>query len=146
MKPVGHFVSSALGAAAVFWFLGNALSAAIFFISSTLIDADHLIDYIREYGLKCFNFRVFCQSCYEFRLQKTWLVFHSFELLFVLWAFISVLKLNMYWISFALGVTFHYMLDCLFNPIFAWSYFFIFRWRNHFYMEKIFRKEIVEKI
>lgn len=145
MKPVGHLVSSAVATTAVYYFFENVLCVTIFFLSSILIDIDHLFDYIRECGIKNFNVRTFCQWHYDFRFDKTWIVFHSFELLFLLWAFIMVLKLNIYWVSFALGVTFHLILDCLFNRIFALTYFFIFRWRNGFHPEKLFRDEKVRK-
>lgn len=146
MKFGGHLVSSSLASIGVYYFFNNVLSALIFWLSSIAIDADHLFEYARACGIKKFSFRSFCQWCYDFRVGKLWLFFHSFELLFLLWGIIFLLKLNLYWVSFACGITFHMILDCLFNPIFAWSYFFIFRWRKNFCVEKIFRKEIVEKI
>lgn len=145
LKPSGHLVTSAVGATAVYCFFENALCVVFFFLSSILIDLDHLFDYIHDCGIRNFNFRSFCQWCYELRGDTIWLVFHSFELLFLLWVVITVLKLNIYWVSFALGVTFHLLLDCIFNPIFALSYFFIFRWRHHFRSEKTFRAEKIRE-
>lgn len=145
MKLSGHLVSSAVGATIVYCLFRSVLSAVVFFLSSILIDIDHFFEYVRERGIKNFSFRVFCQWCYDFQVERVWIVFHSFELLIVLWALIVALKLNIYWISAALGITFHYVLDCLFNPVLVGTYFFIFRWRKQFYVEKIFRKENVEK-
>lgn len=139
MRPGGHLVSSLVGSVAVYCFFENIFSALVFFLSSLLVDIDHIIDYTREFGIKNFNFHIFCEACYESHIKKVTLVLHSFELLFLLWICIAIFKLNIYWVSFALGITFHYLLDCLFNPVLLFTYFFIYRWRNQFLPEKLFR-------
>ena len=131
MKIAGHFITSLIGAGLVYSIFGN-------FISGFLIDLGHIPEYLRDYGLKNLNITTFCKSCYENRLAKALLFLHSFELLFILWILITVFKLNIIWITLALGVTMHLIIDQFSNRILPLSYFFTYRCSKDFNIEMLF--------
>lgn len=138
MKAGGHFVSSLIGAGLFYGIFSNFISAIIFFISSFFIDLDHIFDYVRQYGLRNLKLQNFFEACDQHRLVKTTLVFHSFELLLILWFIITVYKLNILWIALALGISLHLIIDQFTNGAFVFSYFFTYRWIKNFKTEKLF--------
>ena len=140
MRPSGHLVSSLIGAGLIHGVFGNFIAAILYFISSFFIDLDHVFDYVRQFGLKSLNIRNLLDSCYEGKFTKVSLIFHSFELLIILWIFITVFKLNILWISMVLGMSIHLIIDQFTNKNFALSYFFIYRLKKNFATEKIFYK------
>ena len=63
------------------------------------------------------------------------------ELVFLLWIIISVFKLGIFWIAFAVGLTQHMILDLLFNrQLNIYTYFLIFRIMKGFKKENILRE------
>ncbi|MBL7130357.1 MAG: hypothetical protein ISS45_02990 [Candidatus Omnitrophica bacterium] len=138
MSPTGHLVSSLIGAGIIYSIFGSFISAVIFFISGVFIDLDHIFDYVRQYGLKSLNIRTLSEICYEHKLDKLTIIFHSFEFLLILWIFITIFKLNIFWIALALGISVHLIIDQLSNGTFALSYFLTYRWIKHFNTKELF--------
>lgn len=138
MKPKGHCISSLAAGGLIYITFGNFTSALMFFISNFFIDLDHVFDYVRQFGLKNLSIRNLCDCCNEHKITKVTLVFHSFEIVLILWIFVFIYKLNIIWVSAALGFTFHLILDQFTNPIHIFSYFFIYRFLKRFKAEEIF--------
>jgi hypothetical protein len=69
------------------------------------------------------------------------LFFHSLELVLLLWVTISILKLGLHWIAFAIGITQHIILDMLFNKdmIYAYSYLLSYRIMRRFRSEDLLK-------
>ncbi len=141
MKPIGHLITSIAGAGLIYSISNSLISALAFFTSGILIDLDHVFDYVYHKGLKNFTIKNLSDSCYVNKLEKFTMVFHSYELLFVLWIIITFYKLNIFWISFALGLSVHLILDQLTNPALAYTYFFTFRWIKKFKTKHFIREE-----
>jgi len=114
-----------------------------FFISlaaGVLIDVDHILDYYLQQGitLKIKNIYFWCL---ETRCKFLFIFFHSLELVFLLWIIISLFKLNLFWVAFAIGITQHMVLDVLFNrEVNIFGYFLSFRIIKKFRKENIFRE------
>ena len=140
MSPAVHIVSSLVGAGIVYSIFGNFICAVIFLASGVLIDLDHVFDYIREHNIRSLSVKRLLETCYEDRFEKVILIFHSYELLFILWIVITIFKLGIYWVALALGLTMHLVLDQLRNNTFVLSYFFTYRWMNNFEIKYISRK------
>ena len=140
MRPLGHAVVSVAGAGLLYVFFRNALASFAFAVSSVLIDLDHFFDYFYERGFKDFTFGSLCNFCYHYGTKRLTFIFHSFELIFVLWFIVSFYKLNIIWISFVLGLTLHLIIDQLANHSFPFTYFFIYRWFNRFQSNRLFPK------
>jgi hypothetical protein len=79
MKASTHVYASTALAAALYAFSHSFWEAAICFVSGTLIDLDHLMDYHLFSGER-FSFKDFFSWYYENRWQKIILIFHSYEL------------------------------------------------------------------
>jgi hypothetical protein len=95
-------------------------------LAGILIDIDHVFDYYSQRGvtLKIKKIYVWCAET-EYNFLFLWL--HSLELVILLWLIISFLKLGIFWISFAIGITQHMLLDILFNPVYPYAYFLSYR-------------------
>ena len=141
MRPVGHFVSSLIGAGLVYAIFGNFISAIIFLISGLFLDLDHIFDYVREYGIKSLNIKTLCETCYENKFDKVYIFFHSFEFLLILWIFITFYKLNILWMALALGMSVHLIIDQFTNRAFGLTYFFTYRWVKRFKERELFFKK-----
>jgi hypothetical protein len=96
-------------------------------ISSVLLDLDHLSDYVlcnRGWG----GLDHFFKSCEEGKLDRLYLVLHSFELVILLWLLIGFGTAAAWGVGLAIGVSGHLLLDWLGNrhivqPSFYWLWF-----------------------
>ncbi|MBU3958786.1 MAG: hypothetical protein KKE91_02875 [Candidatus Omnitrophica bacterium] len=110
------------------------------------MDIDHILDYYLQQGftlrIKTIYFWI-CEREFEF----VFLFFHSLELLFIIWVIISVFRLGIYWVVFAIGITQHMILDMLFNQntVYSYSYFLSYRIIKGFKKEYLFRPVALEK-
>ena len=117
MRPVGHLVVSVVGSGIIFGIYKNFSACAIFFISNILMDIDHFFDYFYNNGIKFVWLKDLHDWCYDNQARKLLLIFHSFELIFILWLIILIFKLGMIWFWFAVGLTVHLISDQLTNPL-----------------------------
>ena len=122
MKLSQHVLLSALAGALIYIAERNIVLSSVFFLSAVFIDLDHLLDYFIFYHPKDFfhPFQFirerlgFFLSCSWFR-GKVVLVFHSFELLAVLFVLGAIYSRAVFFI--ALGMAFHLSLDIFWNVI-----------------------------
>ncbi|MGB2662017.1 MAG: hypothetical protein WBD04_06505 [Candidatus Omnitrophota bacterium] len=119
------------------WFFyrltGGWLWPALAVLGGIFIDVDHLIDYFLYYGYR-FNLKDFIAYNYM-ASGKIYIVFHSIELITVIWIFSLVFS----WaIPLASGMTLHILIDAFFShrttPLFL---FLIYRWRKGFSAEAV---------
>jgi len=108
-------------------------------LAGVLIDVDHILDYYLQRGITLKIRKIYFWSL-ERQFEFLFLFFHSLELIFLLWIIISLFRLNLFWVAFAIGITQHMVLDILFNRnINIYAYFLSFRIVKKFKKENIFR-------
>lgn len=96
------------------------------------------MDFLREYPVR--EFRKFNKVMSDVELKKLYLFLHSLDLLVLLWICILVFKLNIYWISAAVGMTQHMVIDLIGNPIDMKGYCFVYRLCRRFKRDDILKK------
>jgi len=96
-----------------FYFKSLACGIAAFF-SGVLIDIDHIFDCYVNHGIR-FNLRNLYEYCESVRFRRLALVFHSFELIIILWALIFIFDLGDIWKAVTIGITHHVSLDHIGN-------------------------------
>jgi len=109
-------------------------------LAGIFIDVDHIFDYYLQRGITL-KIKSIYSWCLEREFNFLFLFFHSLELVFLLWIAISVFKLGIFWVAFAIGITQHMVLDILFNKdvVYSYSYFLTFRIMKKFRKKNIFR-------
>jgi len=136
-------VSLAAGSA-VYIYFGSIWCGAATVIAGVLIDIDHIFDYILNHGFTFSpkKFYIYCMVC---RFKRILLVFHSYELLAVIWAAIFALSLGRLWVAVAIGLTLHLAMDQIRNvnrrKVDPRIYFFTYRLMNGFETRKLLRKK-----
>ena len=136
MLPRGHVIASGVFSICVWFYFKSIGCAAISFVAGVLLDADHFIDYCADHGFTL-NIQDVYDTCLEIRLNRLYLILHSYELLILLWMAIFVFGLSSLWKAFALGYTQHILLDQMTNPIRPLGYFLTYR------IAKGFKKELI---
>jgi len=106
--------------------------------SGVLIDIDHLFDYYLQ-GKPTFNILRIYKWFINKQFRIVIIVFHSLEMLLLLWLAISYFKMGIVWVAFAIGLTQHMLLDMLFNPARTYALFFLYRLVNGFKREAVER-------
>jgi hypothetical protein len=79
MGPVAHAGLAALTGLAVYTLGGRAEGAIAALLAGTLIDADHLLDYVLSEGLR-FDFTVLSSGSYFHKADRAIVLLHSYEL------------------------------------------------------------------
>ena len=130
---ISLFFSAFLYAISKSWIIfGSSL------ISGVLIDIDHILDYFMAYGI---NIRVkqFFEVCHNLKISRVRLIFHSWELLFLLSICAFVMRWNPWIVGTLVGFTQHIVLDQVFNKPNKWTYFFFWRLKKGFSFKRSFR-------
>ena len=107
-------------------------------ISGVLIDIDHILDYFMAYGI---NIRIkqFFEVCHNLKIPRMRLIFHSWELLFLLSICVFLVGWNPWIVGTIVGFTQHVVLDQVFNKPNKWTYFFFWRLKKGFSSKRCFR-------
>ena len=95
-----------------------------------LIDIDHVIDFLLLNNKGFLNVKVFLSGSYFQKSQKIFIIFHSYEITFLLFVFSVLIDQNTFYV--ALAHFFHLLQDQIFNKVRIFSYFFIYRLINKF--------------
>ena len=95
-----------------------------------LIDIDHVIDFLLLNNKGSLNVKVFLSGSYFQKFQKIFIIFHSYEITFLLFVFSVLIDQNIFYV--ALAHFFHLLQDQIFNKVRIFSYFFIYRLINKF--------------
>ena len=146
MKPLIHAATS-LTLGAILWFFTRSFYAGLLcFASGVFIDLDHAIEFMIHHDWRNFTIRNMFTACEHtekqegyLKFNKVYLIFHSVELLLLLWIFAIITK-NIYLMAVALGCSVHLAMDYMSNARHFYSYFITARIVKKFSTEKLFRK------
>jgi len=131
---IGLSLSIALALYAVY---RSAAMATASFFAGVLLDADHVFEYLREYGFR-FDKKFFFNSFHYTLYRKIVLPFHAWEWL-VLLAVLPVFSLGSYVsIGIIIGMGQHLIADQFTNSVHRWGYFISYRVWKKFITSKIF--------
>jgi hypothetical protein len=136
MKPTGHAIASGVIGFFVWLYFKSIPAAIVSFLAGTLIDFDHFFDYYVNHHFTLSIRKVYAASS-ETDFPRLYLLFHSYELVLILWASIGIFSLGIFWKALAIGLTQHIILDQMTNPVTLPAYFIIYR------IVKGFKKEYV---
>ena len=128
---ISRHLAVSVSIAAVFWYMTRSFSASLVsFLSGTLIDIDHALEYVIHFGTRGISFRNICVACEQTPKQdgphafrKLYLVLHMFELAFLLWGMYIFIG-NIHILAAAVGYSAHILMDSLGNPIPVSAYIF----------------------
>ena len=140
MTPAQHLVASTLTAAGFGAVTKSIPGSLVCFLSGIFIDLDHILDFYWAKKRMCWSLKELQDYCLNERSGKIYLIFHSYELLSMLWVIILIFFPNPIGMGLVVGLTVHMILDQLVNPIYPWAYFWFYRSRLGF-PKKIFFKE-----
>lgn len=144
MRPLAHITASMVIATVLVCVTKSAAVAGAAFLSGFLIDCDHLLEYLREYGVRG-NAQEFFRVFHETRFKKLILVFHAWELVVVLLLIAAGTSWNRVVLGVAIGVFHHLVLDQLYNGFTPGGYFFVYRVVKKFSMREILFDEVVQQ-
>ncbi|MHC4267812.1 MAG: hypothetical protein ACYSTS_05045 [Planctomycetota bacterium] len=101
------------------------------FTSGILIDSDHILDYLMEFRRRI-RIREFFETYRYRKLSYAWVIFHSWELLFLLGICAILMNWNPWFVGIFIGFAQHLILDQLSNKPNKYGYFFLWRLKNAF--------------
>ena len=139
MKPASHVVTSGVVSIFVGFFFHSIGCALVTLSAGVLIDIDHLLDYFYSHGFTASPVAVY-DACENHTLKRLFLIFHSYELLIIMWAGIIAFHPANVWIALAIGMTQHLVFDQFTNPLRAMAYFASYRAYKNFDAKLIFRQ------
>jgi hypothetical protein len=133
-RHIGLSLSVALG---VYTLSRSIPMAAASFIAGGFVDADHLFDYLREYGFRP-DIRLFFQSCHETLYRRIVLFMHAWEWLLLLAAAAVWTRGDSVVVGVFIGLGQHLIADQFTNPVCRGGYFISFRIWKKFVTSEIF--------
>lgn len=146
MKLAHHLAISA-GVSAVVWFLFQSMTATIAcFLTGILLDIDHIIDYVANYGWKIRIKHLF--QAFEYEVFENIFVFlHSWEFVAIYLALLWLIDWKPVALGAGIGIFAHLLVDHLFNDHSPLGYFLSYRiWHGfsakHFYGAPEYRKRL----
>jgi hypothetical protein len=131
MSPKHHIAVSAVVSGILFAIFRSWPLTISSFVSGILIDLDHIVDYIIEYGYR-FDIKKFFNFFYGEKYSKLTLILHGWEWLFVLLAASWLTAWNHLVVGMLIGFGHHLLLDKLYNISTILSYSLLWRWKNRF--------------
>ncbi|MDD4938862.1 MAG: hypothetical protein PHE18_00440 [Candidatus Omnitrophica bacterium] len=140
MRLSGHVICTLTVSGLVYFFLKSAAAFFVSLAAGIFIDIDHVFDYYVQRGITLNPADIY-SWCNDIKYDLIILLFHSLELLFLLWAAVFLFDLGIIWFSLAIGLTQHMALDVLSNrkKIGVTGYFLLFRMAKGFKKEGIMR-------
>lgn len=102
-----------------------------------LMDADHVVDYVREFGPRL-NLKKLFEASYERTFCRSWLILHAWEWLPFVAGLAWWFRENPWVTGAAIGWFQHLLADQLVNTPNRWAYSIIWRWRHGFDHQKSF--------
>lgn len=127
MYPAQHVLASGALGAVVYLISRDPKDSVAFFLAGWLVDADHLLDWVRLYGLNTDLHGIYERFC-SFQVPKVYIILHSLELVMAFGAICILYPLDSFLFCIFLGWLLHLLLDMLYNrPRRILAYFFIYR-------------------
>ena len=138
MSPLRHTVAS-LGISIMFTLITQSWPGALVcFFSGVLVDIDHVFDYCIAKRKIFFTYMGLYSFCGAEKSGKLYLIFHTYEFIFILWVFIIYLCLDVVWLGLAVGISTHILFDRLSNPLKPGVFFIWYRIKHKFQKKYIF--------
>ena len=138
MKPIGHLGVSIITGASVFLTTKTITPSIACFLVGWLVDIDHIWDFYKNVG-KDFTVKRFANAFENEEIKKSYIYFHSYELLFGL-VFLCFFTHFNYLLAFTtLGFAIHLIFDQIFNPAKPLTYFITYRILNRCNVDIIYR-------
>ncbi len=140
MRPTNHIIISGVVSAIFAVWARSWGAVCACFLSGIFIDLDHHLDYFiarKEIPLSYNKLVDFLRNDHR---SKIFLFLHSYEVLFLIWAGIFLLGLDLVWVGIAIGFTTHVLCDEVVNPIKPMAYFLTYRAKNRFARKIFFKK------
>ena len=144
MRTSGHIkVSAAIGLFTYFSY-GEVGPAIASFLVGTLIDLDHIIDYLYAHGKK-WDWKKINGAHHERFSGKLYVPLHSYELLLIFFLLTLSPSLTPWRVGISLSLLAHFLCDQFFNPGRKFStYFLIHRIIHNFDTKKVLRHPVKE--
>ena len=138
MSPTQHTIASGVASAAFYVYSQSVAGTVICFLSGIFIDVDHIMDLCIYKKRLAFTVQDLFNFCEREKGGKLYLIFHSYELLALLWLSIATFHLSAVWLGLAIGLSIHIFLDQIANPVRPLVYFLWYRLKYGFAKEYIF--------
>lgn len=132
MYPAQHVLASGALGAVVYLISRDPKDSIASFLAGWLVDADHLLDWLKLYGLST-DLRSVYGRFSRCQVPRAYVVLHSWELVMAFGAICIFYSFDSLLVCILLGWLFHLLLDELHNrPKKILSYFFIYRLIHNF--------------
>ena len=140
MRTSGHIAVSAVIGMSIYGVYGELGPAIGSFLVGTLIDLDHIIDYIYAHGKK-WDWKKVNAAHHEKVSGKLYVPLHSYELI-ILYFFLTIdPSLTPWRVGVTISLLAHFLCDQFFNPNRKFStYFLIHRIIHNFDTKKVLRQ------
>ena len=144
MRTSGHIIVSAGVGIFTYVSFGEVAPAIASFLVGTLIDLDHIIDYLYAHGKK-WDWKKINAAHHEKVSGKLYVPLHSYELLLLYFILTLDPALTPWRVGVTLSLLFHFLCDQFFNPNRKFStYFLIHRIIHKFEVSKVLKtKEVM---
>ena len=119
----------------------SRMAVFISFFCGILIDVDHIFDYWIVKRRIPRSYHDLLNYCAKEKEGKLYLVFHSYEIIFLLWIGVVMHPFSFMWWAFAVGMTVHVLADNIGNPYRPFALFFIYRLHYGFEKKYIFPED-----
>lgn len=144
MRTSGHLIASATVGLFTYTLYGEIAPAIGSFLVGTLIDLDHIIDYLYAHGKK-WDWKKVNAAYHEKHSGKFYVPLHSYELLIIYFLLTLAPSLTPWRVGISLSLLVHFLCDQFFNPGRKFStYFLINRIIHKFDAKKILKHPIKE--
>jgi hypothetical protein len=131
-----HVIASGILSGGIYALTRSPEAAAGSFVTGIFMDLDHIFDYWVAHPFKM-DIAHFFETCEEYKLPKTYLILHSFELVVPL-GLLAYFTRSPWLMGFLLGWIPHIIFDHFMNRTYPLSYFFVYRMVNKFNITKVF--------
>ena len=136
MQIQNHLIVSTIGGIGVYLMCDSFKAGIVSFLAGVLIDLDHIPDYL-FFKKGNLNLKDFFSDYLNIKLSRYYLIFHSYELIFILFSLYIFVGKDPILIGLIVGITIHILLDHLTNTKNPFSYFFIYRALKKFKREEL---------
>ena len=146
MRTSGHLVVSAAIGLITYTLFNEIGPAVTSFLVGTLIDLDHIIDYLYAHGKK-WDWKKFNGAHHERFSGKLYVPLHSYELLLLFFILTIDPSLTPWRVGITLSLLAHFLCDQFFNPNRKFStYFLIHRIIHKFEVTKVLKSNKHEEV
>ena len=141
-NEIWHIILGLIAAFLFYFFYHNSILSLISFLTSMLVDFDHLLEYYLAEGFSAKNFSAKILSGENFeKIKKMYLVFHAWEYIPILY-FLTIVTSKYVFIALAFGLLAHYLVDALTNEVKPLTYFLTYRILVNFNLNKLGTRHI----